>query len=111
MYALGRFILVGETPPTKMEQWLLELANSPEFGEFGAMAIVGLPKDRNSEIGAFTANFAMGAPQLAEAASNLYFDAIFAFAKANLGRFRAMDVDEDGFGIEPDEDPCDDNEE
>lgn len=111
MYALGRFILVGETPPTKMEQWLLEQLNSVEFSEFGALALVLLPKDLNGEIGAFTANFAMDAPQLAEAASNLYFDAIFAFAKANLGRFRAMDVDEDGFGIEPDEDPCDDNEE
>lgn len=111
MRALGRFILVGDTPPTKMEQWLLKLANSPEFGEFGAMAIVGFPKDRNSDIGAFTANFAMGAPRLAEAATQLHFDAIDAFITANLGRFRAMDVDEDGFGIEPGEDPCDDNEE
>lgn len=111
MYALGRFIFVGKTPPTKMEQWLLKLVNSPEFGEFGAMAIVGFPKDRNSEIGAFTANFAMGAPKLAEAATQLHFDAIEEYIRVNLGRYRSMDIDEDGFGIEPDKDPCDDNEE
>lgn len=103
MVSVGRFILVGDQPPTELEQWLLKAVNQLTAMDAGAVACVAFPTDRNSEIGAFTCHFHMGAPNLAEAATQLHFDAIEEYIRVNLGRYRSMDIDEDGCGIEDDD--------
>lgn len=100
-----QYLLVGTDTPTALEQWMLEKANHMLDMDFGSVAFVGFPNDNNSDVCAYTANFGMSFPQLAEAANHLLFDSVDEFICCNLGRYRSMELNEDGRGIEPMYDP------
>lgn len=95
---MSKFIYVGAEPSNELESWRLKLINDPIVGSLQSMAVVGFPKQE--EYSSFTGYYNMGAIEKASAANTIQFDAIDDFIKANIGRYRAMDVDETGAGYD-----------
>ena len=100
---MKQYVLITDSSdekPSAFDRWLLERIN--EFPcDIGRAALILFPSD-DSDVGCYTAHFNMNTCDLAEAANNMLFDSIDSFIKANLGRYRSFDTDEDGCAIDTD---------
>ena len=97
-----QLVLIGGEP-SELEKSLLNAAN--HMLEYGAdrFAVVGAKEDGTVATGYCN----METYAIGYAAVHLLFEAVDKFIMANLGRYRGAELDEDGCGIEEDDEPED----